>query len=734
MSQRICLATCAIASLMVSPALIAQRDTGTFVVRGTVTGKGGRALSGVLVVDASSLDGARTDSLGRFRLVVAAAADTVLLATRAIGYTPSQRAVRRSELSADVNIALEPLAPQLSAITVAASTYIASTERTATLTPLQVATTPGANADVYRAIQTLPGVQLSDEGNGLTTRGGDVTETRAFVDGAPMFNPVETVTPAGSIAATINPFLLDRITFSSGGFDAVYGNTMSGIVDLRSQARPSASFVNGNLSMAGAAMSAGLALPHRVGISGTISRNTIAPITAVNGNPRAFDPVPNGGTLSGNMGWGYRDGGSLKLFALRQTNRLGVTIDDPDGAFAFRSARQTHVAVVSLNDSSERFTLFANASSSGLIRNEDFGVATLATTLRSLQSTVRGDWRPLSRMQLRAGAEAERLAADFVKQVTFIRQRDSTVAGLNRAEVRTALFGELSIALRDSLRLTLGARREGSGFATRGVLDPRASLAWMPSSHLAVTAAWGWYSQLPDPTYIDRGSDQRATLPFQRAMHTILGAQFTQRTSLVRAELWQKRWRDLVQLNREFVPVTSGSGSARGADLFMRARTPFSSELRGTYSLIRARRTDPGTGVSAPSLGDITHTATIILDTRIATSYSMNIAWRYATGRPFTDVSGATEIGAGVFAPVYAAPYAERLSPIVRTDASVSRLLSVGANRFAVVYAGLGNLFGRRNAQTVTWNRDYSERIVIRSVFNRSIFVGCNLSLTASSR
>jgi TonB dependent receptor len=583
-------------------------------------------------------------------------------------------------------------------------------------------------------VQTLPGVQLSDEGNGITTRGGDVTETRAFIDGAPLFNPVETVTPAGTVAATINPFLLDRITFSSGGFDVAYGNTMSGIVDLQSQTRPAASFVSGNLTMAGAAMSAGLALRHRVGASGTISRNTISPLTAVNGNPRAFDPVPNGGSLSGNIGWGYRDGGAVKLFALRQTNRLGITIDDPRGDFAFRTARRSHVAVLSVRDSSEHVTIVAAASSSGLVRNETLGAVTLATTLRSLQTTVRTEWRPNSRLQMRGGLEAERLAEDFVKQNPFVMRPDSTRFSVDRGELRTAAFAEISVAARDSLRLTAGVRREASGFASRRVIDPRVSVAWMPTPHFALTAAWGVYSQLADPTYLTRGDGQRITLPFQRAMHSVVGLQHTQRAVFVRAEVWHKRWRDLVQLNREFLPVRDGIGHARGADLFLRARTPFRSELRTTYSLIRARRTDPASGVVAPALGDITHSVTAILETTLPRRFAMSIASRYATGRPYTDVAGATNIGDGMFAPVYAAPYAARLSPITRTDISLSRTLNVGPNRFGVLFAGFGNVFNRRNAQSVTWNGDYSERRVIRSVFNRSIFVGGTLSLTAPTR
>ncbi len=703
----------------------------TITIRGIVRGKVNRPLVGIIVVDALTLEGARTDTLGNFRLTVPQN-DSVVLTMRAIGYHPLQRTLLRGTWSdTSVALTLDALPPQLSAITVAASQYVASTERTATLTPLQVATTPGSNADVNRAIQTLPGVQLADEGNGITTRGGDVTETRAFIDGAPLFNTIETVTPAGSVAATVNPFLLDRISFSSGGFDVRRGNTMSGIIDLYSQARPAASFVNGNLSMAGAALSAGLTLPHRIGIAGTISRNTIAPITAVNGNPRGFEPVPNGGTLSGNVGWAYRKTGSVKLFALRQTNTLGINIGDSEGGFAFRTNRNTHIAVVSLNDSTEKFTLFANASSSGLIRNEDFGAAALGTTLHSLQSLLRLEWRPITRLEWRAGAEIERLAAQFFAQVTDSTNAARAVADFDRAEVRGALFGEMSIALRDSLRVTAGVRREASGFATSPVLDPRLSFAWMPTPQVAITAAWGWFSQLADPTYLARGLGATNTLPFQRARHAIVGAQFSTRANFLRAELWQKSWTNLVQLDPAFRARRNGRGDAIGVDLFARRRNVLGAEWRATYSFIRARRTDPRTGLIVRSPSDITHTATLIADWALSRNVTINVGSRFATGRPYTDITGSDDAGGSMRTPIYAASFAQRLAPIARTDLSISRTMTVGPRGFGVVFAGVGNVFNRRNTQDVIWNRDFSQRQFVQSVFVRSLFVGCNLAITA---
>ncbi len=111
-------------------------------------------------------------------------------------------------------------------------------ERGATLTALEVVSTPGATADIARAMQTLPGVQNVDEGTGLFVRGGDVSETKVLLNNVVMLSPYNYETPTGNYTVTVNPFLLDGIFFSSGGFGARYGNILSGVADLRTAGRP----------------------------------------------------------------------------------------------------------------------------------------------------------------------------------------------------------------------------------------------------------------------------------------------------------------------------------------------------------------------------------------------------------------------------------------------------------------------------------------------------------------
>ena len=105
-----------------------------------------------------------------------------------------------------------------------ASSYTASEERTATLTPLEVVSIPGTAADVNRALQTLPGIQQVDEGTGLFVRGGDAYETKVFPNDAALLNPMDIQSPNGTFMGTVDPFLLDGIVFSSGGFGARSGN------------------------------------------------------------------------------------------------------------------------------------------------------------------------------------------------------------------------------------------------------------------------------------------------------------------------------------------------------------------------------------------------------------------------------------------------------------------------------------------------------------------------------
>ena len=195
------------------------------------------------------------------------------------------------------------------------------------LEPVQIYRTAGAQADLFRAIQTLPGVSTADEGAGLFVRGGDVSEVLVSLDDAVMAHPYRHETPTGGFRGAVDPFQLAGLAFSTGGFPARHGNVLSGILDLRGLERPQITETTATVGLAGASASLAAPFGARGGIRGALNRTFTSVLFAVNGSPRRFDPLPGGWDGSAGIAWNLGRAGRLKAFALVQRGEVGVEIE-----------------------------------------------------------------------------------------------------------------------------------------------------------------------------------------------------------------------------------------------------------------------------------------------------------------------------------------------------------------------------------------------------------------------
>ena len=714
----------------------AQSDsTGKLAPRlltGVVTGHGA-PLSGANVFDLETLDGAITGPDGRFVIAISDPSRTsVHLTARRLGYSPGDGTFTIG--TGDVTIALDAVSA-LAVVAVQAGRYTANADRSATLTPLEVVSVPGSNADINSAIKTLPGVQNVDEGTGLFVRGGDYTETKIFVDGAPLFTAYQFQAPTGSVAGTINPFLTDGITFSSGGFGAQWGNALSGVVDLSTIGRPLQSYVNVNASLVGVAVGGGVALPHNVGLSATLSAANTGLLLDLNGNPRSYSPAPNSRTGSALAAWEYRRGGTIKIFALKQDNGLGIPVEDPGYTSTYLSNRSTDIVVASWRDTSTAWRPFVSASTSGLGRHDSKGTYDERSALRSTQLRGTLDYIWSDRFTIGGGAEAERVGAHFAGQLPDYSYDYSPAAAtqsssLDEAATRTAVFVTADSRPTASTELIVGARTDRSGYTTARTIDPRASLAWVPHDGLTFAASWGIYHQVADPTFLDR-LQTGTVLPPLEANMAIAGVQGGEGKKLVRLEVWTKTYRDLVALTYAYRTVAGLPGHARGADFFARGLLPDSVAWRLTWSAAVSRRADPNTVTDALAPFDVTHSVTAVLE-KDWRSWHAGVAWKFATGHPFTEVvSASLDSVTHSYVPQFGAPSGQRLPNFHRTDVTVSRQIPLGAGRFAVAFLGINNLLNDVNPFGYTWNADYSQRIPIRSTVSRTYFVGANLVLVS---
>ena len=105
------------------------------------------------------------------------------------------------------------------------------------------------------------------------------------------------------------------------------------------------------------------------------------------------------------------------------------------------------------------------------------------------------------------------------------------------------------------------------------------------------------------------------------------------------------------------------------------------------------------------------------------------VAYRYATGRPFTPVAAAPHDPARArWVPTYGAPISQRLPAFHRLDATASYFRRFGASWQGVAFYSLSNALDRANVHAYRYTADYSARIPVRSIFNRSHYVGMSLT------
>jgi hypothetical protein len=702
-------------------------------IAGVVRSTGGAAVAGANVFVFGALDGAVSDSVGAFAFMTDAAAGA-LLVVRRIGYAELRHPVPGPDSA--LVLVLEPVRPTLTPITVMAGRHTADAERGATLTPLQVATTPGATADVNRAIQTLPGVQSVDEGTALFVRGGDFTETRTVLNGAAILTPPQLLTPTGTYSATVDPFQLEGIFFSSGGFGARYGNALSGIVDLTTQGRPATRNAQVGLGLAAASVSVGAPLGANGGAWMAANRFDVAPLLAVNGAPRDYRPPPRGHEVAGSATWRYRPLGELRAYAIDSRTRLGVQVDEPGFSGTYAADVGGALAVLSARDATGPLVTTASASAQRLTRMEDFGGFRLALAQRVAHASLGAALEAHPRVLLRGGAELERTWSGLAGSIpapgasAAPEARRRVLDGDQRGR-RDALFAEADWRVVEPVRVVLGARTDGSTLTGRRTVDPRLSAAWRARPTTTVTAAWGVYHQVPDALLFDSTLGVPG-LPSMRARQSVLGLQLGEGARMLRVELFDKRYRDLALLatepGRPRVGRGAGVGSARGLDLILKATGPWRLERRLTYSLVRAERTDAATGQLARAPMDVTHGLTSIVERAFTGGWRAGLAWRSATGRPFTPILGGVPGAApDGWTPVWGAPMSERFPGYRRLDLSVSRARAFGPRTTGIFYASLNNLLDRRNVQAWRYSADYAERTPVRSIFARSVYVGATL-------
>lgn len=716
-------------NVLLAALLLGQND---IRVAGIVRDATGLTLAGA-TVEANGALVAVTDERGEFSVSVPA-----IGALRVRIALPGFEA---RELSLDADGRRRPIDVVLSissvrdAVTVAAVAPAQVAPPRYHLRPIDVYRTAGAQADVFRALQTLAGTVVVDEGAGLFVRGGDVSEVLVTLDDATLAHPYRHETPTGGFRGLVDPLHIAGVSFSTGGFPARYGNALSAVVDLESAPPPRDTEAGVTLGLAGASASVARPFGKRVTVRGTANRTFTRLLFDVNGAPRYFSTAPTGWDVSGGVTLSLGRGGLLRAFALEQRDEVGVEIERDAFVGVLRSKTDHHFGSLHWDGA------IAGWRASAALGHDDRGDQTKVGALDIEDTDRHQSWRfDLDRTIgngwiTRAGVTGTHTASTTSGRVP-VRGGDFAGVGgdaafsVDFADWTTGSYMEVSRRV-GAVTPSAGVRIDRYDQASAVRVDPRVSVGWQWPHAQQLRVAWGIYHQAADPGYADRIRGT-AGLPPMRATHYVLGYEHGAMDAdlYIRIEGYAKQYESLPLEKDSGGYSASGYGSAAGLDLFVQ-QVWTRLQLRASAGWLRARRRwtpiDARDRYPLPDgtwLPDfaIPFSSTVSANLMLTRSASLAATWRLASGRPHTPILGATPIGDRL-APVFGAINAERLPRYERLDLSASLLRPIGTT-LAIFFVSLDNVLARQNFSDYVYAADYASRRPIVSAAPRTVYVG----------
>lgn len=573
--------------LLAFSALILRAQTR---IKGQVTDLQGLGLTGANIYLEGTYDGTTSNLEGRFILETSETGEQVLR-IEFIGFEGFQKNLRLEGSTIDLSqITMKEEFNELNAVTITAGTFEAGDKKKSiALSSIDMVTTDGSSGDVYGALQALPGTTTVGESGRLFVKGGDSRESKTFIDGTLVYVPYSSSSPNNSVRGRFSPFMFSGMMFSTGGYSAEFGQALSSVLSLQTNAMPVEDQLNISLLTVGAELG-GTRTWDNASLTTTVSYNNLAPYMKIVPQYTRWEKYPQ--SLSSDVSFRLKTGksGMLKFYATANRSKL-TTIEE--------SLEQ---AGTTFNYKLFNNNYFVNASWIGEIRkdwilttgfsftdNQDKIAAdslTINESLRGSHAKVTLKHRISDRIRILAGTEWY--------SRSFGMELPVAETGSKATYVNNTLTGFLESEIYASSRFITraGARFEYSDYLKRASLAPRISTACKLGKSSQVSLAYGWFFQDPDDEFLLFSPE----LAFERADHYTLNFLMNQDQRMLRTELYFKNYKNLVRYgwNNEqgysFMNNT-GNGYAYGLDLFWRDKQSIrNGEYWISYSYIESVR------------------------------------------------------------------------------------------------------------------------------------------------
>ena len=240
-------------SAMLLAGMIAMAQS--FTLKGKVTDEDGNALELATVSCLEQATVTMTNLNGEFQMKLQSA-DSIVVKFSMIGYKSRTRVLRNPKTTQTLQIQLFPM-DELNEVVVTEKRRQTDAMEQLDIKDIKAVPSTSGNA-VEELIQQQAGVSTHNElSSQYNVRGGSFDENSVYINNVEVYRPLLIRSGQQEGLSVINPDMVERIGFSSGGFSAKYGDKMSSALDITYK-RPKSFEASAMASLLGASAYVGM--------------------------------------------------------------------------------------------------------------------------------------------------------------------------------------------------------------------------------------------------------------------------------------------------------------------------------------------------------------------------------------------------------------------------------------------------------------------------------------------
>ena len=695
----------------------------------TISGKisfKNKGIKDISVTLKNTYDGATTDENGHYSFQTSEKGNQVLVFTNP-KFVEVEKPILIENQNITINSELKEQISEIDAVVISAGSIEASDKKRATalLTPIDIYTTAGADGQISSALNYLPGVQKVGESEGLFVRGGTGAETKIFMDGSLINNYFSNSVPGVAGRDRFNTSLFKGNIFSSGGYSALYGQALSGVLILESVDLPDTSSFDFGISPIFASGSFQKLSKDKTYSFGTsLSYFNLGLVQQIFKYNTDFSKPAQGFGGDANFRIKTKSGGMFKYYGSFDTNQMAVKSTSLEPEYD-----QTKVDLNSANmyhnlSFKQKFGKYLlNAGTSYSYNDAKLNFATLKNDVETPQTAFNNKDNYFN-FKTVLERKINKISA-IRSGVEFNNAHETNNFNKNYTDLLSSVFAETDLGFSNNLSAKVGVRAESSSYLDKTNVAPRFALAYRLSKDWTSSFAYGIFYQNPESKYLNSNTPWT----FQKAEHYILQVQKSSEGRSFRLEAFYKDYQKLVKTFGDQYAQTAinnnGNGIAKGAEIFWRDKKTFKNiDYWVSYSFLDTKRDFMNYPISLVPSFAAKHTLSVVAK-KFVTDWKtgFNLSYTYASGRPYYDI--VSQNGTNILR------HEGTLKDYSGLNFSVNYLPNLGkkdAKAFTVLVLSVSNILGNKNVYGYNFSKDGMRSSAVVPPINTFVFIGAFIS------